>query len=249
MDSAGRYITLSMTPLTHAAVGTALYEKLRAHPTLKYMVFPLAFLSHYLLDAVPHFEEFGPLFKYRDTIWIFLGLGLLGLLFAGLIWSWNRDAARVWLLLCLWIGLGVYGPVLWRVLSAILIVGAAAATRRMRPRLGYLVAGMLALSADFFPSNWRTMRALHDTIHYHTDWGTILYRRFAGTPDPASWHVRAANPYFLGGWALEILVEACVFFGALWILVRGSIAETKQLNLDSEPKPRPVVSSDTKAVA
>jgi hypothetical protein len=238
-----------MTPLTHAAVGTALYEKLHAHPALKLLVFPLAFLSHYALDAIPHYEEFGPLFKYRETVWVLFGLSGIGLAFGWLIWRWNREAAGVWLLLCLWIGFGSSGPLPWRVLTALGILVGAAATRRLRTRLGYLLAGMLALSADFFPASWRTMHALHDTIHYHTDWGTLLYRRYVGVPVPSSWRIQSANPYFLAGWGLEVLVEGCVFFAAIWILVRGSVAETKQEAVDPQPSPAPAVSSDPDAVA
>jgi hypothetical protein len=115
----------------------------------------------------------------------------------------------------------------------------------MRPRLGYLVAGMLALSADFFPRSWRTMHALHDAIHYQTDWGTLLYRKFVGVPVPTSWRIQSANPYFLTGWGLELFVEGCVFFAALWILSRGAVAESKQEVLHPGVSS---VSSDTKAV-
>jgi hypothetical protein len=215
-----------MTPLTHAAVGTALYQKLRGRRLMIPLAFLLAFLSHYALDAIPHYEEFGPLWRYRETVWVFVGLGLVGLLFAWLIWRWNRDAAQIWLLLCLWIALGGYGAALWRAVSAALVVGVLSASRKGREQLGYIVAGMLSLSPDFFPASWRTMRTIHDSIHYHTDWGTYLYRRLVGQPAPALWRVQVASPYFLLGWGLEILVEGCVFFGALWILVRGVPAAT-----------------------
>jgi len=215
-----------MTPLTHAAVGAALYKKLRPHPLTRILAFPLAFVSHYALDAVPHFEQTNVLLRYRDTPWIFLGLGLVGLAFAGLIWRWNRDAGCVWLLLCLWIGLGVHGTLLWRVLAAALILGFAAASRRRRAYVGYLAAGMLSLNADFFPGSWHTLRALHDAIHYHTDWGTLLYIRLVGPPLPA-WNLRGSNPYFLAGWALELFVEGLVFLGAMYLLVRGPLREAK----------------------
>ena len=220
-----------MTPLTHAAVGTALYQKLGGRRLTIPLAFLLAFVSHYALDAIPHFEEFGALSKYRETMWVFVAVGLVGLTFVWLIWRWNRNAAQVWMLLCLWLTLGGYGVALWRVSSAALIFAVLAASRKGRERLGYVIAGMLSLSPDFFPSRWHTARAIHDSIHYHTDWGAYLYAKFVGLPAPVLWQARATNPYFLAGWSLEMLVEGCVFFGALWILVRGA---------QTAPRPVPV---------
>ena len=211
-----------MTPLTHAAVGAALYEKLRVRRMAIPLAFLLAFVSHYALDAIPHYEEFGALLKYRDTMWVFVGIGLVGLAFARLMWRWNRNAAQVWLVLCLWIALGGYGVAVWRASSAVLIFGVLAVSRKGRGHLGYVIAGMLSLSPDFLPARWHTARAIHDSIHFHTDWGAYLYAKFVGMPAPVLWQARATNPYFLAGWSLEILIEGCVFFAALWILVRGA---------------------------
>ena len=98
-----------MTPLTHAAVGAALYGKLRARRLTKILAFPLAFVSHYLLDAIPHFEQVEILNKYRESHFIFIGLALVGVAVAGLIWHRNRDVGWIWLGICLWIGLGFQG--------------------------------------------------------------------------------------------------------------------------------------------
>ena len=211
-----------MTPLTHAAVGAAVYRKLGRNRLALPLALLLIFLSHFALDAIPHFEEFGPLLRYRETRWVFVGLGATGLLCSLLIWHWNRNAGKLWLALALWMAVGGYGPTLWRGLSALLILALVALLPKTRAQFGCLLAAMVSMSPDFLPLGWRTMRALHDSIHYHTDWGTYLYTRFVGQPVPAFWHQRVASPYFVAGWALELIVEGCVFFTASWVLIRSS---------------------------
>jgi len=112
-----------MTPLTHAVVGTVIYQQLRrpwAGRVGWVLAFPLAFVSHYLLDAIPHFEGVGPWLRYRDSVWVFAGFGLIGAGLSVYLYRRNRQAGLLWLTLCAWVGLsGITEPLL-RPLRAIL---------------------------------------------------------------------------------------------------------------------------------
>src|ERR1035437_777870 len=98
-----------MTPLTHAAVGAAIYQQLRKPRWSRWAwlgAFPLAFLSHDVLDAIPHFEGTLLPLKPTEVALILLGFGLLGAVLAVLMLRWNRETGKIWLILSLWIGLG-----------------------------------------------------------------------------------------------------------------------------------------------
>ena len=98
-----------MTPLTHAAVGIAIFQRL-LHPRIRPLgwvaAFVLAFISHPYLDAIPHFEDVGPLGSYRHSLYAFLGLGAIGTGLSLLLMRWNREAGWIWLIVSLWIGFG-----------------------------------------------------------------------------------------------------------------------------------------------
>ncbi len=215
-----------MTPLTHAAVGTALYQKLQGGRRNKRtwwttsLALLLSFLSHYVLDAIPHYEEFGPLLRYRETVWVFVAFGLIGLGFAWLLARWSREAAWICVALAPWIALGGNGPALWR-LGAALLPLVIATISPGKKHLGYVVAAMASLSPDFFPASWHALREIHQAVHYQVDWGTRLYASFVGQPVPRSWYLQITNPYFLAGWTLELIIEGAFFFGSIWILIRG----------------------------
>ena len=210
-----------MTPLTHAAAGTVIYQKLRSRfPRYGWtLALPLAFASHFLLDAIPHFEDVG-LMKSPGRVPIFLGLGLIGAGFALLLRRWNREVALIWLLLSLWIGVGSYSYPLLRVLTASLGLAYIVWKSKQWNSVGYLAGGMLATVADLVPLTISRMEQVHDAIHYRTGWGERLYLFFSESPVSLSWRERVQNPYFLAGYGLELLVEGVIFFGALYLLSR-----------------------------
>lgn len=210
-----------MTPLTHAAAGIVIYQKLRSRfPRYGWaLALPLAFASHYLLDAIPHFEDVGSM-KSPGRVPIFLGLGLIGAVFALFLRRWNREAALIWLLLSLWIGVGSYSYPLLRVLTAVLGLVYFAWKSKQRAAVGYLAGGMLATVADLIPLSISRMEKFHDAIHYQTGWGQRLYLFFSESPVSLRWRERMQNPYFLAGYGLELLVEGVIFFGALYLLSR-----------------------------
>ena len=215
-----------MTPLTHAASGAALYKMLRRSPLGRWsgvVAFPLAFASHYLLDAIPHFEGVGPfiLLKNQASFWVFLGLGMIGGGLAAYLFRRNREAGLIWLLLSLWIGLGGISPPAMRLPVALACLGYLAYKTTQDDALGYLLAGMLAVAPDFVTAiSSPPATLIHNRLHYRLDWATRLYLHFNPPPIPQDWLVRLSNPYFLLGYGLELLVEAVIFFGALYFFSR-----------------------------
>ena len=210
-----------MTPLTHAAAGTVIYQKLRSRfPRFGWAVaLPLAFASHFLLDAIPHFEDVGSL-NSPGRVPIFLGLGLIGVGFALFLRRWNREAALIWLILSLWIGAGSYSYPLLRILTAALGLAYIVWKSRQWSSVGYLVGGMLATVSDLIPINDGRMKQLHDGIHYQIGWAERLYFLFSSSPVPLRWRDRLLDPYFLAGYGMELLVEGVIFLGALYLLSR-----------------------------
>ncbi len=210
-----------MTPLTHAAAGIVIYQKLRSRfPRYGWaLALPLAFASHFLLDAIPHFEDVGSL-KSPGRVPIFLGLGLIGAGFALFLRRWNREAALIWLLLSLWIGVGSHAYPLLRVLTAALGLAYFAWKSKQWAAVGYLAGGMLATVADLIPLTISRMDNFHDVIHYQIGWGERLYLFFSENPIPLRWRERVQNPYFLAGYGLELLLEGVIFFGALYLFSR-----------------------------
>lgn len=212
-----------MTPLTHAASGTAIYQMLRRSPLRRWswvVAFPLAFASHYLLDAIPHFEDFGPLLRYRTNPWIFLGLGMIGSGLAVYLFRRNRETGLIWLILSLWIGLGGISPPAIRLLAALACLGYLAYKTKQTDAVASLLAGMLAVAPDFVAVISRSATTFHNTMHYRLDCATRLYLYFNPPPVPRDWLVRIQNPYFLLGYSIELLVEAVIFFGSLYLFSR-----------------------------
>ncbi|MBI4458549.1 MAG: hypothetical protein HY648_00645 [Acidobacteria bacterium] len=214
-----------MTPLTHAAVGAVIYQSFRT-PRLRrwgwVLAFPLAFVSHHLLDAIPHFEGIGPLvgWRSRESFLIFLGFGLIGAGLAVYGIRRNREAGIVWLLLSLWIGTGGMPSLLFRVLASLASLACLAYWSRRAEALGCLAAGMLAVAPDFLPWTFARATEFHYRMHWKVDWATRLYLHFNPPPIPRDWQVRLTNPSFLFGYSLELLVEGMIFLGALYLLSR-----------------------------
>lgn len=224
-----------MTPLTHAAVGAAIYQQLRKPrwPRWAWLcAFPLAFLSHYALDAIPHFEGPVPLLKPLQEALVMLAFGLLGALLAVAMLRWNRETGVIWLILSLWIGLGPYSFPMLRVLTAALAlvlmawIGHRWGVNRWSS-MAYLLACMASVAPDLLPATFPTLRAFHNKIHYHRDWATMLHQAYSGNPIPVGLRARLHDGYFLLGYTLELAVEACIFFTALYLGSRGGIETAK----------------------
>lgn len=218
-----------MTPLTHAAVATAICQqtrKLTWGPGKWILALALAFVSHYLLDSIPHFEGIVH-FQTSHNIPLMVGLGALGTMLALLLVRLNLEAGRIWLVLTLWIALGFYAFSWWRVATAALALGYIAWKSPCRHAAYYAAAGMLAIAPDLLPSSFRTLATIHGTMHYRVDWENLVYVSFWNPPVPHSWGARLHDPYFLLVYGLEIFVEGLIFLGALYLFSREEFSPEK----------------------
>ena len=237
-----------MTPLTHAAVGAVIFQKLRIRklgPLGWVLALLLALASHYLLDAIPHFEQIGRLRYYGGGLVVFVGLGIIGVLFSVLLLRRNREAGWTWLVLSIWVVLGNPAYPLLRLTTAILGLGWLAWRTRRAEAVGCLMAGMLAVAPDLTPAAASMLERLHSFSHYRVDWATRLRGAFAGAPAPAGGLARLQDPYFMAGNALELLVEGLIFFGALYLLYRQLFPWSSLKQPEASPRAMGDVSKET----
>lgn len=213
-----------MTPLTHAAVGLVIGQRVRS-PRLGRLAWPLvfvlAFFSHFLLDSIPHLDTFGPFREFHSSLWLYLGL--IGAALTCFLYLRNRDAGLIWILLAAWIGVAGLAGTPVRVLAALALIGFLAYRTKRMETVAYLVAGMLAVSADLVPKSFHALVKFHDTMHYQTGWGKAIFLHFQSLPFPSG-YARLHNPYFLMGYGLEFLVEGAIFLTAFWSLSRLALA-------------------------
>ena len=227
-----------MTPLTHAAVGAVIFQKLRIRklgPLGWVLALLLALASHYLLDAIPHFEQIGRLRYYGGGLVVFVGLGIIGIIFSVLLLRRNREAGWTWLVLSIWVVLGNPAYPLLRLTTAILGLGWLAWQTRRAEAVGCLMAGMLAVAPDLTPAAASMLERLHSFSHYRVDWATRLHWAIRGAPTPTS-RQALQDPYFLTGYALELLVEGLIFLGALYLLSRQLVPWASLKQPEASPR-------------
>ncbi|MBI4442006.1 MAG: hypothetical protein HY649_01370 [Acidobacteria bacterium] len=237
-----------MTPLTHAAVGAVIFQKLRIRklgPLGWGLAFLLALASHYLLDAIPHFEEIGQLRYYGGGLIVFVGLGFIGVIFSVLLLRRNREAGCIWLVLSVWVALGNPAHPLLRLTTAIVGLAWLAWRTRRAEAVGCLMAGMLAVAPDLTPAATSMMERLHSFFHYQVDWGTLVHLAVLGTATPAGGKNHLEDPYFLTGYALELLFEGFIFFGALYLLYGQLFSWSSLKRREAPPREMGGVSKET----
>jgi hypothetical protein len=212
-----------MTPLTHAAVGAVLCQQLGRIRWARWawlLAFPLAFLSHYALDAIPHFEAFVAPSVPKESFLLIAAVGLAGMAIALLLMRGNREAGRLWLVISLWIAVGPYSFSWLRVLTAALgLAYLGWASRRLRS-VACLAASILSISPDLAPAGFERLASLHYLFHYRTDLALRLFRAYSESPFPEGWKAQLHNPYFLLGYGLELLIEGGIFLTAIYLFSR-----------------------------
>jgi len=210
-----------MTPATHAAVGALIAVKLRRPG----YVLPAAFVSHFLLDFIFHFEGFYPL-GYR------LGIGhenasiltfvIVGLCLTPVIVGLSRGCREiaVFSLFMLAQTLLVADPTwLPRFTLGALFTALAYWYRRDSPHWLWYPAGWFANLPDTFKRAGEWFGDVHAAIHYDgpRNLGDWLYRL---THDGASVEIpfRFEDPYYITGYGLELAGELTILIAALvWI--------------------------------
>jgi len=175
----------------------------------------LAYASHFLMDAIPHFEDVGPLVRSPGRISIFLALGFVGAGLAFPLWRLRREAGLLWLVLSVWIGLGNNAYPQLRMATALAAMCLILWKQKSWTAVGCLLAGMLAAMPDLIPFPFE--HSFHDGMHYKVGWGTRLYVTLAQSPLPLPWLGRLRNPYYLMGYGAELIVEGALFWGSLYL--------------------------------
>jgi hypothetical protein len=183
----------------------------------------LALGSHYLLDAIPHFEGIAPFPGYRMSLLLTLAFGIIGAISTVMLWRFDREMAKLWMVLSIWIGIGPYSYTHWRVLTAIVAVIVLRRISEQEDGSLYLIAAIIAIAPDVLPRSFHTVTEFHDRMHSSIDLSVVVHRRFSTAPLPDSWISRLRDPYSVLAYVLEIGVEAGIFFGALYACCRSRI--------------------------
>jgi hypothetical protein len=91
-------------------------------------------------------------------------------------------------------------------------------------RLARWVIGALAAQLpDLVRGGIEPLNRFHNFMHYDgsRDLGQVVYRLVHGEPGLHP-NVRFENPYYLTGYAVEVLIEVGIVVGLLYYLGRGS---------------------------
>jgi hypothetical protein len=208
-----------MTPATHAAVGAAISG---AVPRL-WLAIPAAFASHFLLDAIFHFEAFYPLSRAigtsHDEAFVIALLGAAAAMVPAVWWVARKD--RELAIYCVYLLALVF---LWveedqtARLAMVLAVtaGVLGFSRSARIRR-WTICGFAAVLPDLIRKLVPTMARFHNWVHVSDDrgLGDLTYRLLVNAP-PLFVGDRFANPAYLLGYFLEIVIEAAILLAALW---------------------------------
>ncbi|HZS51417.1 MAG TPA: hypothetical protein VFA54_11180 [Bryobacterales bacterium] len=218
-----------MTPATHVVAGAAAAARFRNAGA----ALAAAFLLHFFLDAVYHFEAFYELsvpaqWSYSYTMFMLFG-GLL-LLGAPVFVHLARHDPAVSsfgcyaLLMC---ALAFEPKWDWKLFwGAMLSAFWLLITRAPEPRK-WILCGFVSYLPDCLKKPIPLLARLHDAAHYRSDldlgdWVSLLGR--------GRWRIpvndRIFDPYYQAGYVLEILLEAVILFGCLYWLSRGRAAAT-----------------------
>ena len=212
-----------MSPATHAVVGAAIAG---AAPRI-WLAIPLAFASHFVCDAIYHFEAFYPLSRTLGTTHqgaFVVAASVVALLLLPVLWLLNRGGR----------GLGAFyiyaagsSAVLmfddWRVRAAMTLLIAGLFLLAVREvRLAHWVVGALAgQTPDLIRAGVEPLNRAHIFMHYEgsLDLGGVLYLFANGEPG-LGLDLRFGNPYYLTGYAAEVLIEVGIVVGSLYYLRR-----------------------------
>jgi hypothetical protein len=208
-----------MTPATHAAVGAAISG---AVPRL-WLAIPAAFASHFLLDAIFHFEAFYPLSRAigtsHDEAFALALLAAAAAMIPAVWWVARKD--RELAIFCVYLLVLVFLRVeedevtrpamVLAVTSGILGFSRSARIRR------WTVCGFSAVLPDLIRTLLPPVAQFHNWLHVSDDrgLGDFAYRLLVNGP-PLFVGARFGSPAYLLGYFLEIVIEAAILLAALW---------------------------------
>lgn len=179
-----------MLPPAHFAVGAAIGATVKP----RWLAVPLAFGSHFLMDAIPHLENFGVLCRayHCPMILLWKVWGIPWVIIGGLLLGWmirEAVATRAW---------GI-----WAFIA---------------------MCGFLAASPDLCKMmlpRTNILNVAHSAMHAHHDWGLSLHRALVGGGNLAIDLIPRSIPAY-AGFLAEISVEFGAFWaGWRYLTVRA----------------------------
>ena len=208
-----------MTPATHAALGAAISG---AVPRL-WLAIPAAFASHFLLDAIFHFEAFYPLSRAlgtsHDEAFVIALLGAAAAMVPAVWWVARKD--RELAIFCVYllalVFLRVEEDETPRLAMVLAVTGGVLAISRSARIRRWAICGFAAVLPDLIRKLLVPVARLHNWVHIPDDrgLGDLTYRLLVNAP-PLFAGDRFGNPAYLLGYFLEIVIEAAILLGALW---------------------------------
>ena len=210
-----------MSPATHAVLGAAIAG---AAPRL-WIALPLAFLSHFVCDAIYHFEAFYPLSRklgvsHNEAFAV--TVAGLGLALLPAFWSFTRRNGELLPFYLYMAGVSLL-PVLeegvYRLAAGLLIAGLfflfSDSARLCRWVLGAFAANLPDLARWVF----EPLNRLHIAAHYEgiNDFGDVLYRSIRKQPSLLVCD-RFDDTYYVLGYAIELAVEVSLLLGGLYLM-------------------------------
>jgi hypothetical protein len=216
-----------MSPATHAVLGAAIAG---LAPRM-WVAVPIAFLSHFFCDAFYHFEAFYPLSRKLGTSHqaaALITFVALGLALAPFLWRYGRNDRNVQLFYVFVAGaclLRLVGHWTGRTSGGLLLAAVFLLLSRSVRLSGWVLCGFAAVLPDLMRQGIAPLNRFHIFMHYEGvhDLGDLLYRHFRQQPSLFVGD-RFDDPYYVAGYALELLIELAILVGSLHLMVRASKA-------------------------
>jgi|GEM_PF-3252607 len=200
-----------MSPASHAVLGAVIAAR---SPNLA-VALPLAFLSHFLLDALPHFESFDGLAEalgtsHETAFWTAAAI-LGGTVGCGLLWTArkHRDLLMFVAAACtVSIAMRIEGWEL-KAVTSLALAALFLALTRSQTALVWILGATAATSPDVLKYMHEGFNGIHGSLHFSRGPGYWLHRTLGPGGDVFAWE-RFSEPWFLAGSGVEIALEALV---------------------------------------
>ena len=193
-----------------------------------WMALALAFLSHFVCDAIYHFEAFYPLSRQLGVSHeeaFALTATALGLVLLPVLWVLaRRDPGLLpFYLYIAGASLLLATQGIYRLAAGLLIAGLfflfSDSARLCRWVLGAFVANLPDLARWAF----EPLNRLHSATHYEgiRDLGDVIYRFARGQPSLFVGD-RFSDPYYVLGYVIEVVIEVSLLLGGLYWMTSGA---------------------------
>jgi len=200
-----------MSPAAHAVVGAVIAVR---SPRLA-VALPLAFLSHFLFDALPHFESFDGLAEAlgtsKETAFWTAAAVLGGGIGSALLWTARKHRDLLMFVAAastVSIAMRIPG---WemKVVTSVALAALFLALTRSRHALTWTLGAAAATSPDVIKYLNGAFAAFHGSVHFSRGPGYWLHRILGPGGDVFAWE-RFSEPWFLVGSVFEVGIESLI---------------------------------------